>query len=75
MCNLKASQHFSIFQDVSYFVLERSEVVAHFVLHIVYFVRSAHSVQIVRSAHSVQIVRSAHSVQIVRSVFFRIVLG
>ena len=40
MCNLKASQHFSIFQDVSYFVLERSEVVAHFVLHIVYFVHS-----------------------------------
>ena len=40
MCNLKASQHFSIFQDVSYFVLGNPEVVAHFVLHIVRFVLS-----------------------------------
>ena len=39
-------------------MLVEPEVVAHFVLHIVYFVRSAHSVQIVHSAHSVQIVHS-----------------
>ena len=49
MCSLKGFSQVQDFQDVSYFVLGNPEVVAHFVLHIVRFVRSAHFVQIVHS--------------------------